>query len=252
MVVLPAPEGPTMATRSPGATANRQAVAGRNAPGGSDRKNARRAMPRAPRGGLGKRLRDGRRADRRLGCRQFEQAFGGAGRQLNLAPHFRQRAERRSGEHRIDDELAERAAGEAAGRTSWAPNQRMPTTAPDGDEDDGAGQEARARRCGRGRPERRARWHRQIAGGIAAPGTADCDRLDVGRGLLGERGRAGKRVLGLARQPPDLAAEQDQRQHDERNGEEDEARQAAGWSPASWRWRRSASANCAARSRRRS
>ena len=84
-----------------------------------------------------------------------EQALGGAGGELHLAPDFRQRAERRGGERRIDDELAERAAGEAAEQHILGAEPENADHGTGRDEDDGAGQErAREGAAAGGRKER--------------------------------------------------------------------------------------------------
>jgi hypothetical protein len=173
---------------------------------------------------LGKRLRIGRRADRRLGCGELEQALRRSGRQLNLAPHFRKRTERGSGKRRIDDELAQRAAGQPTGQDALRAEPDNADHRAGRDEDDGAGQQGARERAAAGGAKgalggigKLLTETRLLAGGL--------HRLNVGERFLGQRGRAGKRVLGLARQPPDLATEQHQRQHNERDGEEHEAGQ---------------------------
>jgi hypothetical protein len=52
---------------------------------------------------------------------QFGQPLGGAGGLRELAPDFRQRAERAGGDHRIEQELAKRAGDSVPSSTLWAP-----------------------------------------------------------------------------------------------------------------------------------
>ncbi len=56
----------------------------------------------------------GRGCNRRLLGQQFGQPFGSARRLAQLTPHFRQRAESASGQHGVEQELAQRARRDCA------------------------------------------------------------------------------------------------------------------------------------------
>ena len=111
-VVLPAPEGPTSATVSPGLMSSEKSFSA-EMPGRIGYSNVTFSKRTAPRAGVGKRHGLGRRFDLRLGREQLHQAFGGAGGLLDFAPHFRERAQARGDQHGVENELAE-----LAGRSS--------------------------------------------------------------------------------------------------------------------------------------
>ena len=87
----------------------------RTRPAASDRRSARASNATSPRGGLRQRDRLRRRLDAGFDRQDFDQPLGRARRLRNLAPDLAQLPEPARGEHRIEDELAERAGRGAAG-----------------------------------------------------------------------------------------------------------------------------------------
>ena len=110
MVLLPAPDGPTSATISPGFHHEGDIVehVGRR---------ARRIAKRHPSklDAARRRLRSGcvrfRQPGRR--CQEFQQAFGGAGSTLDFAPDLAQGADGPGNDERIEDERHQLALGGA-------------------------------------------------------------------------------------------------------------------------------------------
>ena len=101
----------------------------RHGPAAPDRRRTRRRNSIAPApGGSGVGI--GRRRDGRLFGQDLGQPLGRTRRLAQFAPHFRQRAERAGGEHRIEQELAERARRQTclparrASRTTAPPRRR--------------------------------------------------------------------------------------------------------------------------------
>ena len=151
IVLLPAPDGPTMATVSPRATSKltplRAETPGRDGIGEAhvaERDACRAAAPAAAWAARGARDLGPRR-------QQLHQPLGGAGGLRQLAPHLGQLGHGAGREHRIEHELAEPAAGHlAADHQARAEPQHADDARDDQEDGDrgqaGAGQQARARR----------------------------------------------------------------------------------------------------------
>ena len=225
-MLLPAPEGPTIATFSPARTENETpSTAQRLRPrriGEADIVEAdvaaRRRRQRARRRGRG---------DLRLDAQDFEQPFRGAGGRRNLAPDFAELAEACGGERRIQHELAEPARRDRAGQHVVRSDPEDRDDAGEDDEDDDRGQH-------RARPGRGARRlvglldlaaEARIGEPLAGIGLHGADRADQFGGI---GGGIRQRILGVARQPPHPAPERHQRQHDQRESPAARSRKASG------------------------
>ena len=113
IVLLPAPDGPTMAMVSPGCGAERDAVErGQLRPARVGKAYVVELDLAAGGDGQG----DGKAGelDLRLDGQQLGEALGGAGRLADLAPDFRDLREGGAGEDRVEHELAQAADGHAA------------------------------------------------------------------------------------------------------------------------------------------
>ena len=109
-MVLPAPDGPTSATRSPGATLKlNRSSALRLGPQRIGEGHVAEGDLAARR--LGQRLRLARRFDLRLDLQQLAQPLGGAHALRDLAPGLAQAADGGRREHGVEHELREPAAG---------------------------------------------------------------------------------------------------------------------------------------------
>ena len=211
IVLLPAPDGPTMATVSPRADLEAHAVERGDAGPRRDRRSARRRRRCVPSGGTGSGL--GRAGSRDLGPRrqQLQQPLGRAGRLRQLAPHLRELGDGAGREHGIEHELAEPAAADLA-----ADHQARaePQDADDArhDEGDGDGGEAGAGQRGASAPpRRRARRRRRSGARRSPPGRrrAWCARRRGSRRRRPRRrpGGPGPRATGGARRGRRPAAE---------------------------------------------
>ena len=147
-----------------------------------------------------------------------------------FAPDLRQRAERAGGEHRIEQELAERArATWRRTSTSREPNHSTADDRGEDREDRDEGEDARAQAPRSAPPRRRLRRRREKRPVTSASLVKACKRAHRADLLAGIGGRAGQRVLRGARLAAHRAAEGDQRQHDQRDRGDHQAGQLAGW-----------------------
>ena len=151
---------------------------------------------------LGQRHRLRRRLDLRLDRQQLDQPLGRAGGLRQLAPDFAQLPEPARREHRIEDELPERARRGAPGEHVLRADPEHDHDAAEHQEDDDRGQQrARARSSRRAASKARstAAAKRDCASRLVGEGLQGADRADQ----LGRIGRGvGERVLRGARAPP--------------------------------------------------
>ena len=223
MVLLPAPDGPTIATFSPGAHLERDAVQRRCfRPRRIGEMNVVERDLAAALRRQGDRSR--RRLDRGLGLHDLEQPLRRARGRGDLAPHLAQLAKPAGREHRIEHELRQPSRGHPAGQHVLRADPQHHHDAGEHQKDGDRG-------------EQRAGERRVLRGAVGAlhrVGEACDGRSLVGVGLqrahradlLGGEGRGvGERVLRHPRAAAHGAAEADQRQHDQRNGAEHERRQ---------------------------
>jgi len=143
-VVLPAPEGPTRATLSPGAI-SRQMSSRALVCGGRIAEGDVFEADRRPRR-LHRRFRPGGFVDGRFRVQQFEQPLGRPGGAHHIAPHFRHGADAAGHQGRVKDEGGELASGQGAvGHLAGADPEHEDDRSHDGGDDQGRQRRAHSR-----------------------------------------------------------------------------------------------------------
>jgi hypothetical protein len=171
--------------------------------------------------GLGQRHRIGRGDDARLGVLQLDQPLHRAGCALHLAPHLAERCCRHAHVDRIEQELAEFAAGH---RAADHVVRADPEHERDGAEDQHRGDRSQRRAHARA-------LHRRIEGvldrraeavGVQGLEREGLHRLDGVQRLVGEAAGVGDAVLRGARELAHAPPEDDERHDQQRNQHDDD------------------------------